>query len=153
MARPRGRPKGSYKPLLLTDEVTAKICDLIKLAVPIHYAAPACGISHDTFQLWMEKGERGEEPYEDFFRKVTRARGEAVAALHVRALKGEKGSSAALWLLERRFWKDYAQHQRVELSTPDPLQIMPEDEVEAKLVEQRKLVARYERAKKLLEKG
>ena len=126
------------------------MCDLIKLAVPIHYAAPACGISHDTFQLWMEKGERGEEPYEDFFREVTRARGEAVAALHVRALKGEKGSSAALWLLERRFWKDYAQHQRVEVTATDPLASMSPEEIEAQLESQRKLVAQYDRVKKSL---
>ena len=146
----RGAPSG---PILLTPELTKKLCDMLKLDVPEKYAAPACGISDRTFRLWMEKGENGEEGYTEFFAAVTRARGEAVASMHVRALGGGKGSSAALWFLERRHWKDYAQHQRVELSTSDPLHSMPEEEIEAKLAEQRKLVTQYERAKKLLDKG
>ena len=149
--RPNGRPPGSSP--LLTPEVTQAICVQLELAVPEKYASEMNGVDEDTFHGWMRKGAAGIEPYTGFRQAVSRARAKCIGNMHVRALSGGKGSSAALWMLERRFWREYAQHQRVELSTPDPLQIMPEDEVEAKLVEQRKLVAQYERAKKLLEKG
>ena len=143
----RGAPAG---PILLTPELTKKLCDMLKIAVPAKYAVAACGISERTFHAWMEAGERGEAPYAEFAAAVTRARGEAVASMHVRALGGGKGSSAALWFLERRYWKDYAQHQRVEVTATDPLASMSPEEIEAQLESQRKLVAQYDRVKKSL---
>ncbi len=124
---------------------------MLKIAVPAKYAAPANGVSERTYRVWMEQGEKGVKPYDEFFAAVTRAKGESVAGMHVRALGGGKGSSAALWLLERRYWRDYAQHQRVEIAPADPLASMEPDEIDAELTAQRKRVAEYERVKRLID--
>jgi hypothetical protein len=39
--------------------------------------------------------------------------------MHVRALEGEKGSAASMWLLERRRHQDYGPRQKIEYSDAD----------------------------------
>ncbi len=105
--RPRGRP------CLLTEEVQQGICAALQVAVPLKYAAAANGVDEDTVGGWLRRGKAGEAPFEAFFQAVTRARAAAVVHLTTRALGGEKGSSQATWLLERRF-EEYRQNSRVE---------------------------------------
>jgi hypothetical protein len=142
MARPKGTPKK------LTPEVSLNICKMLEVAVPEKYAAEANGIAEETFHFWMRQGGEGVRKYAEFFAAVTRARARAVSNMHVKALGGEKGSSAALWLLERRFHHEYGPRQRIEHTSTDPLAAMTDAELEAELEAQRRRVAAFDRIKR-----
>jgi hypothetical protein len=146
---PTGRPPGSST--LLTAELTKRICDRLEIAVPEKWAAEEHGIDEGTFHSWMRKGAAGVEPYVAFREAVTRAKAKAVSNLHVRALAGGKGSSQATWMLERRYWRDYAEHKRVEITPTEPP--LGEQDIDEAIAEQRKRVAEYERVRNLLATG
>lgn len=141
-----GRPPGSTT--LLTAEVTKGICDQLEIAVPDKWAAAMYGISEELYYRWLRLGEAGQRPYDAFFSAVARARAKCISNMHVRALKGDKGSNAAMWMLERRHWRDYAEHKRVEVTPPEPP--MSEADLDEEIAAQRKRVADYERARALL---
>lgn len=143
---PMGRPPGSSP--LLTPELTAAICQQLEIAVPEKYAAEMNGIAEETFHAWMRKGAAGIAPYVDFREAVSRARAKAVSNLHVRALAGGKGSNQATWFLERRFWRDYAEHKRVEITPEAPA--LSEDDLDAEIAEQEKRVAEFRRVRGLI---
>ncbi len=100
-----GRRKGT--PDKHTRAVEKQICDFLELTLPQHLAAEAAGISERTYRYWCELGKDGIEPYASFYVAVRTARARGAANLTTRALKGEKGSAAALVLLARRFPYDY----------------------------------------------
>ena len=100
-----GRRKGT--PDKYTAAVEKQICDLLELTVPQRLAAEAAGISERTYRYWCELGKDGIEPYASFYVAVRTARARGAANLTTRAIKGEKGSAAALVLLARRFPDDY----------------------------------------------
>lgn len=143
--RPLGRPPGAGT--LCTPAVTQAICDRLEIAVPEKWAAEENGVSESIFYRWLRLGQQGQEPYSAFFAAVTRAKAKCVANLHVQALGGGKGSSQATWMLERRFWREYAEHKRVEISPPDPLAAMSEADLEEAIADQKKRVADYERVR------
>lgn len=117
-----GRPIGSG--IKLTAEVQKEICDALRISVPLKYAAEAAGIGESTVHDWISRGElageRGSEVpetelvYVAFWRAITRARAKAVGNLTTVALGGSKGSSAATWLLERRFREEYGPIQKID---------------------------------------
>lgn len=119
----RGRPPGSG--LKLTPEVESEICKALEIAVPLKYAAEAAGIAESTVHEWLERGEKGEEPFATFAVAVSRARAKAVRNLSAKALGGGPGSSQATWFLERRFRQEYGPVQKLEHSGPDggPMQV------------------------------
>lgn len=102
------------RPTKLTPEIQKAICDMLEIAVAEKHAAEANGIAEQTFHEWMRRGEAGESPYDDFYVAATRARARAIPNLHIKALQGGKGSSQALWFLERRFREEYGPSQRIE---------------------------------------
>lgn len=85
------------RPTLLTPELSAKICELVKAGVPYKTAAGANGIAYETFNSWRRKGrdalalasehERAVDPesvaYVQFLHDVHLAREEGMAALLV----------------------------------------------------------------------
>lgn len=140
-----GRLPGSST--LCTPEVTKAICDRLEIAVPEKWAAEENDVSESVYYRWLRLGQQGQEPYATFLAAVSRAKAKCVANLHVRALGGGKGSSQATWMLERRFWREYAEHKRVEISPPDPLANMSESDLEEAILQQKKRVADYERVR------
>lgn len=100
-----GRPKGT--PEKLTAAAQKQICDRLELTMPQNLAAEAAGISERTYRYWCELGKNGIEPYASFYAAVRMARARGAANLTTRAIKGEKGSAAALVLLARRFPREY----------------------------------------------
>jgi hypothetical protein len=109
--RLNGRPKGSSS--LLTKARTLQICRMLEIAMPEKYAAEANGVSDRTFRDWMSKGAEGIAPYAGFHAAVSRARARGMLNMLVRALKGGKGSGAAMWTLERRYPEEYGPRFRV----------------------------------------
>lgn len=136
-----GRPSGT--PERLTPELQAALFANIGLGLTLRCSAEDAGISIKTLEAWDRKGREGIAPYAEFHRALTRARASGQKSLHVRALGGGAGSSAAMWLLERRFPEEYGSKAKLELSgDPDrpvggsvakALDAMPLEELRARL--------------------
>lgn len=141
-----GRPKGSSPKL--TPEIILEICNQLELAVPEKYAAESVGIHEDTFHAWMRRGSEGVKTYAAFHQAVTRARAKAVSNMHVRALGGGKGSSAALWLLERRYHQEYGLRQRIDHTLADRSQNMSDGELREEIQKHESILAAFDRIKK-----
>jgi hypothetical protein len=103
-----GGPKKG-RPSKLTDEVTANLERMLKGGGYVETAVVAAGISADTFQRWIERGDpagrrRADEPYREFRRRmeVALAAGEQEHVLNI-ARAGRKDWKASAWLLERQY--------------------------------------------------
>lgn len=102
----------------LTPEVSARICEGVRLRMGHKHAAIRAGVSQGVFYKWMQAGEKlqrqindGEQvkptPYEkaclQFVEDVTRAISDGQAALLAMVHQGARDDwRAASWILERR---------------------------------------------------
>ena len=103
---------------LLTPELSATICQLIKDGNRNEVAAEASGVSVRTYYRWMAKAEQGERPYVGFARSCHAARAHAEVDMMAAHLAGDpfKGSSTGTaafnWLKTSRS-KHYAEETRI----------------------------------------
>ncbi|MGA8575963.1 MAG: hypothetical protein WB609_09845 [Candidatus Cybelea sp.] len=117
-------PRRKGKPRTLTAAVEEEICASLEIGMPEKLAAQAAGIPERTFHYWCQQGRDDIEPYASFLTEVERARAIGAKNLLTRVLKGEKGSTAAQWVLERRFPREFG--PRVMLGgipDGDPIQL------------------------------
>ena len=101
----------------INDIVVKKICDAVAAGHARRAAAKAGGISLETLQKWIREGRRGEEPYAEFVRRLSRAEHEAESVC-VNALVGaarQGNHQAALQWLERRRRLDWRPPSREDL--------------------------------------
>jgi hypothetical protein len=105
----------------LTDEVQERIVAAIRGGNYQDVAARYAGIGERTFYAWMERGEKGEEPYAQFQQAVESAK--AVAEVRSVALiqkAAQDGSwQAAAWYLERTNAGRWGRKQMVSLTGED----------------------------------
>jgi transposase-like protein len=109
----------------LTPELQEKICKLIRGGNYLHHAAAACGINQSTLHDWINKGEDGKKPYDEFAKAVAEARGASVAALVLTIKKAAPDDwRAASWMLERGHVGDFGA-KRVEVTgrNGSPIQV------------------------------
>lgn len=104
------------------EERVAPLINLIKKGIPITHACAAVGIDKKTFYNWLQS-------FPEFHLRVKNAESElieaninAIRAAGVRSVKDDKGKiigvkgdwKANAWIAERRFPKEFGQHQKVE---------------------------------------
>ena len=108
LKRRRGRPSS------FTPERAEKLLAAVRKGVPYVHAAAAAGISFDTFNRWRQKGENGEgEEYCEFCEQLAQAESEAVSLLVGRIMEASrKDWRAAVWMLQRRFPKEWSEERR-----------------------------------------
>lgn len=105
----------------ITDDLTERLCELLRAGTPVATACRLVGISKSAFWKWHKAGEmlrvaaeRGqdisptERTYLNWYDQIDKARGEFEAELIgiivQKARDGDdKGMKAAEWLLERMF--------------------------------------------------
>ena len=116
---PRNPRNGSHigRAMEITDEITDKICQALKLGAPMDTARAYAGVLAPTFATWLVKGRRGEEPYVPFINAVDLAIAEGkmrdVARIDHHA---DKDWRAAAWKLERRFPDEFGEVKRLDQS-------------------------------------
>ena len=94
------------RPTKLTEESKRKIVQAIAGGNYLETAAAYGGVAYDTFNGWMNKGERNEKPlYVEFYHAVKKAEADAEALRVARISKaGQEGNwQADAWYLERRY--------------------------------------------------
>jgi hypothetical protein len=88
------------RPMLLTDEMRAKIVRNVRRCGKMSIAAQACGIHAKTLARWMKLGLMGHEPFVQLCKDVELARGEWAMERVDRIASAEEWQANA-WLLER----------------------------------------------------
>jgi len=94
-----------HRPTLLTDELQATLCTALADGLDRRNACESVGIGLRTFQLWLAKGRKGENPScVALLAHVKKAEADAVA-FHVGRIRlaSQAGTwQASAWWLERR---------------------------------------------------
>ena len=118
----QGRPPGyknptAGRPTALTPDLQKIITDTIRQGNYAHVAAAAAGITEKTFYEWLQRGDRGEEPFREFSEQVLISASEAeknmTDVLRAAATGTVEGDwKAGAWWLERRFPKRWGRQQR-----------------------------------------
>jgi transposase-like protein len=86
----------------LTPEITEIICQYIEKGNSYETAAQAVGICRPTIYNWMERGEKGEEPFLQFLQSIKKAKAKSeIRHIDVIDKAMEKNWQAAAWWLER----------------------------------------------------
>lgn len=105
----------------LTSEVVSEILSDIEAGLHPEVSAQAAGVATRTFQEWMTRGKRGEEPYASFRGEVARAKAVAEKTLLQRALGGDGAGrsfgpgKAALEILSRTLPDRYSATHKMQL--------------------------------------
>lgn len=91
------------RPTKLSDETLRKITNALRAGNYIETAARYAGIASSTLYEWLDRGERGERGYVEFYEQVELARAEAEVSdvAHLR-IAGKTNWQAYAWMLERR---------------------------------------------------
>ena len=105
------------RPTKLTQDMTKRLCEAIKLGMSRERAAWFVGITRQTLQNWLKMAEgRKSGKYVDFFDSLKKAEADAIAVnlknLHTAAQGGAWQASA--WMLERRYPREYGRNQTGE---------------------------------------
>ena len=110
---------------MCTPEMTAKVCEALRLGVSWSAAAAHAGVTATTLMDWNARGRDGEQPFADFLEATTRAResAETRAAAIVWNAIDEGDVSAAQWFLERRRSETWGRQDKVAVQV-DPSQAL-----------------------------
>jgi len=86
----------------ITPEVEEIILQYIEKGTSYETAAQAVGICRITIYNWMERGEKGEEPFLHFLQSIKKAKAKAeIRHIEVIDKAMDKNWQAAAWWLER----------------------------------------------------
>lgn len=110
------------RPTTCTPERTKAFADAITLGMPLEFIFSYAGVDKGSYYNWMERGEKGEEPYLTFFNAIKAAEPAFIVNnLEVIKRASEKEWTAASWLLERRFASNFSRNQtRIKLKQQKP---------------------------------
>lgn len=102
-----------------TQEDAARFILAIRTHGFVSSAADKARISRRKIYRWLERGERGEEPFATFLADVREARADVQGDLKGQALSEPRN---ATWFLERMFPAEYGMRERVEQAAQEQLQ-------------------------------
>jgi hypothetical protein len=98
------------RPTKLTPEVQQRIGDNIALGLTYSLAAEAAGITHKTFNIYMNRGKTEKSgKYFEFYKFIQKCNADAAKVLLERINLAAKAGDTqiCLWILERRFSDDF----------------------------------------------
>ena len=94
---------GPGRPLTLTPETADKIVAALKMGNYRSAAAKYSGVEPRTLRLWVNRANKGEEPFLSFVARMKSAEGESEASLVATIRRAANDTwTAAAWLLERK---------------------------------------------------
>ena len=120
----------------ITDDLIEELCSVLRRGHTRRAACRKCGVSEDTFAVWMKRGsEKAELRAADLYRAVIEAEGEGeFALLELVRASAEFDSQQAKWILERRYSQGeetWVRKEHIDLSTGPE---MPEVSVVRELI-------------------
>ena len=102
------------RPTKLTPETHKRIVQAIQLGATYELAASYGGVTYETFNNWMKRGEtatKGE--YFQFFNDIKEAEGKGAVGwlAKIEASANDGNWQAAAWKLERRYPEHYGRQK------------------------------------------
>ncbi len=111
--------QGRGRPTKLTPELQDFLCSKIRKSLPVSTACDLAELHSTTFLDWMNRGEQGESPYEDFSRAVKKARAEAkefwIDVLNNATVDKTINPAPAYFVLERSDSANWGRKSEVKL--------------------------------------
>lgn len=102
------------RPTKLDDKLQKRLADAIKLGMSRERAAYFCGITRQTFQGWLSRGEKAKAgKFKAFFDTIKKAESEAIG-IHLKNIHNASAGGAwqaSAWMLERRYPKEYGKNR------------------------------------------
>lgn len=94
----------------LTNKVKQKIGDGVSLGLTYALAASAAGVTYQTFNLWMQRGQTDKSGnYYLFYKYIQKCNADAAKVILERINEAAKAGDTQMctWILERRFSEDF----------------------------------------------
>ena len=109
---------------ILTDELSAAICELVRRGVPAPQAGESLGVSRRVVNDWIQRGEGrgradrpGSESYVQFVTDVRQARAQRMVDLIGRLdVMDKKGPHAITWELERQWPDEFGERKALDVN-------------------------------------
>src|ERR1035437_9593990 len=98
------------RPSKLTLNITKRIGENIALGLPYSLAASAAGITYQTFNEWIKKGQIEKSgKYFQFYQYIQKQNADAAKALLERLndVADAVNCQVCMWILERRFPEEF----------------------------------------------
>ncbi len=102
------------RPSKLTPNITKRIGENIALGLPYSLAAEAAGITYQTFNEWIKKGQIDKSgKYYQFYKYIQKCNADAAKECLKRLDGAAKAGDTRIctWILERRFPEDFGRHE------------------------------------------
>jgi transposase len=102
------------RPCKLTPKIQKKVGDNVALGLTYSLAAEAAGITYKTFNEWLKKGRNSTSgEYFKFSQHINKCNAEGAKKLLERLNDAADAGNCqvCMWILERRFPKDFARRQ------------------------------------------
>ena len=99
------------RPTKFIPEITDTILKALQIGATYKDAAEAAGVDYMTFRTWIERGQAGKKPFNEFFEAVRKAEAQArlnyLTTIAQAASKGDwKAAEAFLKRRDRANWGD-----------------------------------------------
>ncbi len=99
------------RPTKFIPEITDTILKALQIGATYKDAAEAAGVDYMTFRTWIERGQAGKKPFNEFFEAVRKAEAQArlnyLTTIAQAASKGDwKAAEAYLKRRDRANWGD-----------------------------------------------
>ena len=106
----------------LTPELQEQIVKYIKSGNYIETACDAVSINKQTYYNWLERGEKGEQPFLGFLDAIKKAKAEAIMRnVLIIQTAAPKNWQAAGWWLERTCYKLFGRKEQLGGIADEPL--------------------------------
>ena len=114
----------------LTDEIIEILSGCVNAGLPLCKSAQVVRITHRTLDNWLKRGEDNigsddpkEQKYVKLFLALKESESSAITRLLRRVEGGAPGWQGSAWILERRWWQEFAKKQSVSIDSEKPHQI------------------------------
>jgi hypothetical protein len=120
----------------LTDAISEKICEAVRIAAPLDVARAYAGIPAPTFAEWLRAGREGYEPYATLVEKIDFAMAEGQMRDIARVDAGaDKDWRASGFKLERRWPQHWAEKKQIDTTVSgrpfiDPSKLTLEEQLQ-----------------------
>ena len=98
------------RPTKLTPAITKRIGDGVSLGLPYTLAASAAGVTYQSSNSWIKRGQTEKSgKYFQFYKYIQKCNSDAAKVLLERINEAVKSGNTQMctWILERRFSEDF----------------------------------------------
>src|SRR5208337_2494755 len=98
------------RPTKLTPAITKRIGDGVSLGLPYTLAASAAGVTYQSSNSWIKRGQTEKSgKYFQFYKYIQKCNSDAAKVLLERIHEAAKAGNTQMctWILERRFSEDF----------------------------------------------